>query len=130
MDEPKSYRRRQAITAPDADNWTLPIGKERAALEANDTWDVVDIPDVPKDKKILDNTWIFRYKYKAGGTVKLYKARLVARGDVPDPTSVTTTNPLRLLSASTPSGYYLPYPAAASGAPASLMSRPPSSTVT
>jgi hypothetical protein len=83
MDEPKSYR--QAKTAPDAENWTLAIGEELDALEANDTWDVVDISDVPKDKKILDNTWIFRYKYKADGTVERYKARLVARGDLQQP---------------------------------------------
>jgi uncharacterized protein (DUF1330 family) len=84
MDAPKSYR--QAITAPDAENWTLAIGKEIAALEANDTWDVLDIPDLPKDKTILDNTWIFRYMYKADGTVERFKARLVARGDLQDPT--------------------------------------------
>jgi hypothetical protein len=66
MDEPKSYR--QAITAPDAENWTHAIVNELAALETNDTWDVVDIPDVPKDKKILDNTCISGDKYKADGT--------------------------------------------------------------
>jgi hypothetical protein len=85
MDEPKSYRR--AITAPDAENWTLAIVNELAALETNDTWDVVDIPDVPKIKKILDNTWSSGDKYKADGTVERYKARLVARGDLLDPTS-------------------------------------------
>jgi hypothetical protein len=85
MDEPKSYR--QAITAPDAENWTLAIVNELAALETNDTWDVVGIPDVPQDKKILDNTWISGDKYKVDGTVERYKARLVAWGDLQDPTS-------------------------------------------
>jgi hypothetical protein len=34
------------------------------------------------------NTWIFRYKYKADGTVERYKARLgTARGDPQDPAS-------------------------------------------
>jgi hypothetical protein len=83
MDEPKSYR--QANMAPDAENWILAMDEELAALEANDTWDVINISDVPKDKKILDNTWIFRYKYKADGTVERYKARLVARGDLQQP---------------------------------------------
>jgi hypothetical protein len=47
----------------------------------------LDIPDLPKDKRILDNTWISGDKYKADGTVERYKARLVARGDLQDPTS-------------------------------------------
>lgn len=51
--------------------------KEIDALEHNKTWDIVTSPI---GKKAIGCKWIFKVKQKADGTIKRYKARLVAQG--------------------------------------------------
>ena len=51
--------------------------EEIQALEANNTWQLVNLP---VDKHAIGCRWVYRIKYKPDGTVDRYKARLVAKG--------------------------------------------------
>ena len=51
--------------------------EEIRALEKNGTWEVMTLP---RGKKPVGCKWVFTVKYKADGTVKWYKVRLVAKG--------------------------------------------------
>lgn len=51
--------------------------KEMQSLEANDVWDLVDLPE---GKRIVGNKWVYKRKINSEGMVERYKARLVARG--------------------------------------------------
>lgn len=51
--------------------------EEMNALEKNKTYDVVDLT---KRKKTTECKWVFVLNYKADGSLKRYKVRLVAKG--------------------------------------------------
>ena len=57
--------------------WTEAMVVEMAALEKNNTWDLVTLP---KGKKTVGCRWVYTIKHKADGTIERYKARLVAKG--------------------------------------------------
>jgi len=50
---------------------------ELAALEANQTW---QLTDVPPSKVPIDCKYVYKIKYNFDGSVERLKARLVARG--------------------------------------------------
>ncbi|KAA0045164.1 Integrase, catalytic core [Cucumis melo var. makuwa] len=50
--------------------------EEVDALKKNHTWDLVP---KPKDVKPISCKWVYKVKTQADGTIKRYKARLVAR---------------------------------------------------
>jgi len=50
---------------------------EIEALEANKTWDIVDLPH---NKIPIGCKWVYKTKHKADGQIERYKARLVAKG--------------------------------------------------
>ena len=52
---PRNYD--EALTIP---HWKLPIQKELKALEANQTWDIVQLPPM---KKHICYRWVFILKY-------------------------------------------------------------------
>lgn len=64
----------EALKSSDKDKWQEAIDSEKASLECNNTWEIVDRKEA-NGKKILSNKWVFRLK--EDGT---YKARLVVRG--------------------------------------------------
>ena len=52
--------------------------EEIDALEKTGTWNIVDLPP---QKKPIGWKWVYCVKYNCDGTIQLYKARLVIRGD-------------------------------------------------
>ncbi|GJS02720.1 ribonuclease H-like domain-containing protein [Tanacetum coccineum] len=68
----KSYR--DAFNDP---NWQNAMHDEYTALIKNKTWTFVHRPP---DTNIVRCMWLFRHKYLADGTLRRYKARLVANG--------------------------------------------------
>ena len=59
------------------DCWRKAIQCEISALESNQTWETVLLPN---NKTAICCKWVFKIKYNADGTVKRYKAKLVAKG--------------------------------------------------
>ena len=50
---------------------------ELDALERNGTWILVDLPE---NVKPIGNKWVYKVKYRADGSIEIYKAGLVAKG--------------------------------------------------
>ena len=76
MIEPRTHQ--EAMSRPEANEWTLSEDREMSALERLKWAIEVDIPD---GAHLLGNKWAYRYKRNIDGTVKLYKSRVVIRGD-------------------------------------------------
>lgn len=70
--EPSTYAQ-----ATQDQRWVQAMKLEIEALEANHTWDVVDLPI---GKVPIGCKWVFKVKYNVDGSVERYKARLVAKG--------------------------------------------------
>lgn len=67
----------QAMRSPQAKEWIAAIKKEYESLLSNKTWEVVDRPEgVP----LVGCRWVFDLKFDTDGSIKRYKARLVAQG--------------------------------------------------
>ena len=73
MIEPTSYR--QAILD---ELWRDSIQDEYVALKDNNTWIVVDLPP---GKYALSCKWVFKFKFRADGTLERRKSRLVVCGN-------------------------------------------------
>ena len=57
--------------------WIQAIEEEMKALQKNDAWALVPLPE---GKKTVGCRWVFSIKHKADGSVEKYRARLVAKG--------------------------------------------------
>lgn len=64
----------EALSDP---NWKLAVKEEMDALNKNNTWSIIDLP---QDKNAVGCKWVFIVKCKADGSVERYKAILVAKG--------------------------------------------------
>jgi len=50
---------------------------EIKALEINNTWKLVDLPE---GKTLIGFKWVYKIKERADGNIERYKARLLAKG--------------------------------------------------
>jgi histone deacetylase 1/2 len=69
---PKSVR--EALKDP---NWRRAMEDEFQALQANQTWRLVD---PPAGTHTITGKWVFKHKFNPDGTLARYKARWVVRG--------------------------------------------------
>lgn len=67
---------KQIMMSKYADQWRKAMDKEIKSLNENNTWELVDMPE---NKKLVHNRWVFRIKTKANGSLDRFKARLVAK---------------------------------------------------
>jgi hypothetical protein len=70
--EPKTYK--QSLKDP---RWCKAMDTELAALEANQTWQLTDLPP---GKVLIDCKYVYKIKYNFDRSVERLKARLMARG--------------------------------------------------
>lgn len=70
--EPSSY-----VEVSKSPAWQKAMNNEITALEENNTWELVDLP---QGVKPIGCKWIYKLKLKADGSVERHKARLVAKG--------------------------------------------------
>ena len=57
--------------------WEQAMDEEMAALDDNETWDLVQLPE---GKKSIGCKWVYKIKNNDDGSVGKHKARLVAKG--------------------------------------------------
>ncbi|MCO5547509.1 hypothetical protein L7F22_000959 [Adiantum nelumboides] len=53
------------------------MDKEIVALDVNQTWELVPLPE---GKKAIGCKWVYKVKHNTDGTIERYKARVVAKG--------------------------------------------------
>ncbi|KAL5769820.1 hypothetical protein ACOSP7_013974 [Xanthoceras sorbifolium] len=63
--------------ASQSSKWMTAMKEEIAALEQNQTWELVP---KPRDVKPISCKWVYKIKCRPDGSIERYKARLVARG--------------------------------------------------
>ena len=63
-----------ALAVPE---WKNAVLEEMRALEKNDTWSLVELP---QGKSVVGCTWVFTIKVRPNGSIERYKAQLVAKG--------------------------------------------------
>lgn len=59
-----------------SDEWVKVMKEENVAMEENNTWTIVPLP---KGKNVISCKLVYKIKYKVDGSIKRYKARLVAK---------------------------------------------------
>ena len=74
-DGPRSVK--EAVNSKECKLWKNAMIEEMEALDKNEAWDLVELPD---GRKPIGSKWVFKKKLNATGKVKKYKARLVAKG--------------------------------------------------
>ncbi|CAB0037528.1 unnamed protein product [Trichogramma brassicae] len=77
MDVVEPYTYGEATSGSDAKEWRHAIEQELQSLDRNGTWIVVPRP---KDRRVIDSKWVFKFQEEKAGKPRKYKARLCARG--------------------------------------------------
>ena len=72
---PTSYE--EASASADSATWHLAMKSEMHSIQANKTWDLVELP---KNRRALPCKWVYRLKETSDSTNPKYKVRLVAKG--------------------------------------------------
>ncbi|KAL0299852.1 UNVERIFIED_CONTAM: Retrovirus-related Pol polyprotein from transposon RE2 [Sesamum calycinum] len=72
LQEPTSYAQARGHL-----EWEQAMDEELHALENNQTWTLIALPN---EKKAISSRWVYKLKMNPDGTVNCYKARLVAKG--------------------------------------------------
>ena len=67
----------ETYSSPDADLWKETVQSEMDCIMSNETWEIVDRP---YGCKPIGCKWVFKKKLRPDGTIKRYKAKLVAKG--------------------------------------------------
>nr|GEX82767.1 ribonuclease H-like domain-containing protein [Tanacetum cinerariifolium] len=57
--------------------WVEAMNNEIEALIRNNTWTITDLPI---GRKVIDNKWLYKIKYKSTRQIDKFKARVVAKG--------------------------------------------------
>ena len=73
LKEPNTYA--QAVTSPQAFQWSKAIKKELLSLLENKTYRLVKLP---QGRKAIGSKWVFKAKRDTEGAIARCKARLVA----------------------------------------------------
>jgi hypothetical protein len=71
-EDPSNYEE-----ASKSNTWKKAMDSEIQSIEANDTWELTNLP---QGIKAIGVKWIFKTKYNKKGEVERHKARLVAKG--------------------------------------------------
>ena len=68
-DEPRSVK--EAVNSEECKLWKNAMVEEMEALDKNEAWDLVELPD---GRKPIGSKWVFKKKLNAAGKVEKYKA--------------------------------------------------------
>jgi len=60
--------------------WIAAMEEELKSLINHETWELVSIDDVPKNRKIVKSRFVYTVKYNRDGTIERFKSRFVACG--------------------------------------------------
>ncbi|XP_070039882.1 putative mitochondrial protein AtMg00820 [Nicotiana tabacum] len=74
MDEPKSVI--EILSHPEKNEWMKVMKEELESIKTNKVWDLVDLP---LGYKAIGNKRVLKVKHKMDGSIKIYKAQLVAK---------------------------------------------------
>ena len=77
LDHDKPTKYEEAMMSPDSDKWLEAMKSEIGSMYENKVWTLVDLPD---DRQVIENKWIFKRKTDADSSVTIYKAILVEKG--------------------------------------------------
>jgi transposase InsO family protein len=75
LEEPETYG--EAMKSDQKDYWKEAMDREMKALQENETWELVDLP---QGKRAISNKWVYKVKTNADGSIDKFKARLVIKG--------------------------------------------------
>lgn len=67
----------EAMSSPEAENWKTAMNEEMSALQENETWSLIKLPE---NKRPIGCKWVYTLKTDIEGRIQKYKARLVAKG--------------------------------------------------
>ncbi|GJT61385.1 ribonuclease H-like domain-containing protein [Tanacetum coccineum] len=72
----KGIESKTFIEASQHKHWVDTMNAEMDAFYRKNTWELVNLP---AGRKFIGSKWVFKIKYKSGGEIERYKARLVAK---------------------------------------------------
>ena len=67
----------EALFSPERAEWRKAMEKEMESLHTNE---VLDLVELPSERKVIGYLWVFKWKHDVDGWVEQHKARLVVQG--------------------------------------------------